>query len=138
MSTLPITPELRAEATAILRESWDANYAAMLRIHHSGVAWNECTPRDERAREALIDVQAELLADLTRTASMDASARRLAKRVGLTVGATAPSWRRVGGAWLLEVWNAAGRDGWQSLPSTITDPAESMRAELAYTEPKCQ
>ena len=130
MTTLPITPELRAEAEVLAIEAYTLFARFTWGIPNG---WLEL---DDDAQDTLREVHTALLADLTRPASMDAAAHRLAKRVGLTVGATAPSWRRVGGAWLLEVWNAAGRDGWQSLPSTLTDPAGSMRAELAYTEPK--
>lgn len=43
---------------------------------------------------AIVEAYIDLLRDLSRPASMDAAARRLAKAVGLECGAVAPVWKR--------------------------------------------
>ena len=95
----------------------------------------------------VVAAHAALLADFTRPASRDWGARLLAEKVGLTVGATAPEWRRFRMAlpngtesW---AWALLGKPGEQffftdgNAPgiSTLTDPAAALRAALLAVVP---
>jgi hypothetical protein len=73
MTTLPLDfPPLRAEAARLARE----RYAVACDV-----------------QAALIEIEAHLLADLSRPESRDLWVRWLARRLGLACSTTAPSWR---------------------------------------------
>ena len=158
---LPVTSTLRAEAEALARD-----FHAVLRAQAGArqeeiPAW-EATSVD--FRHVGTTTHLWLLRDLSRPASMDAAARRLARRVGLAVGATAPGWDYMPAdppnsvaSWAL--WNDHGPD-WCCLdyppdiedslgppppwgrgqPARVrglpTDPATALAAALAATEPE--
>ena len=152
---LPETPELRAEAKALAREAWAAMLASPSGRLDGSLPWDD---EDAYVRRSWTSGHLALLRDLSRPASMDAAARRLARRVGLEVGATAPDWtegpRGVSGRALWQLTfgrvtvffgdsvtyeerrgmgnRAVGAPG----ITTITDPAAAMVAALAATEPK--
>lgn len=87
-TTLPADlPGLREESERLARETYTALTAGDPTAFQS---W------DALASQTLwIKGHARLLRDLSRPASRDYWARWLAERVGLTVGATAPRWRRL-------------------------------------------
>ena len=103
-TTIPADfPPLLQAAEEAARETYDAGFDAPPRpnFYNSG-------GRDHHTR-----AHARLLADLTRPASRDYWARYLAQRVGLAVGATAPTWTRgpVG---------SSGRALWQLTAEGVT------------------
>ena len=135
---------IRAEAEALARDLFDcfpkhATYIVKNGMRQQSGTWEE---QSDEWRAMLIYGQTRLLGDLTRPASMDAAARRLAQPCGLECGATAPGWRMVAQGWLLYTSGGGERlfadaDGYEPISftkapgiSALTDPDAAMSAAL--------
>lgn len=161
MTTLPHDwPPLRDAAEAMARELYCADDVVY--------ALRGMPPLPSHIREPLPQETnrcAILLADLTRPASRDFWARWLAERVGMTVGATAPTWVSIKGMDPSTIWSLSVRSGidmdasptakvdqrgfvepgaFPDSPiatvvptiSTLTDPAAALCAALLSVVPK--
>lgn len=160
MTTLPHDwSPLREAAEVVAREAYAAN---VRRFKEHGWSTAELHGGDEYAMEGLrlfSLAQADLLADLTRPASRDFWARWLAERVGMTVGATAPTWVLDGREWRLIVSHGKCGDYYESTTdrrfgsndsgpyarpivvlgiADITDPAAALCAALLAVVPHAE
>lgn len=146
--TLRDIPAVRAEAERRARVRRDA-------LAGRWPSMEECPPPTwavmaPAEREYLIDVELDLLADLTRPASRDAVARLVAERLGIRCDSTAPTFKRsdragmtsndptVGAFWVM--WSDYSEAQWHDFDDwppgrrrfrlakigTITDPATAL------------